>query len=169
MDIINELFGHGTDLNSLQMSVRAIVIFFVALILIRFTGMRVFGIKSAFDTCIIIMLGAVLARAVVGASPFIPTIVASASLVIVHKIIAMVSVNNQLLSHLVKGKPLSLYKNGILNGKNLRRCSLSYGDVMEEIRLTLNQNSMDHIEEIYMERTGKISVIEKNKTGEKIE
>jgi uncharacterized membrane protein YcaP (DUF421 family) len=169
MDIINELFGHGTDLNSLQMSVRAIVIFFVALILIRFTGMRVFGIKSAFDTCIIIMLGAVLARAVVGASPFIPTIVASAALVIVHKIIAMVSVNNQLLSHLVKGKPLSLYKNGILNGKNLRRCSLSYGDVMEEIRLTLNQNSMDHIEEIYMERTGKISVIEKNKTGEEIE
>jgi uncharacterized membrane protein YcaP (DUF421 family) len=169
MDIINELFGHGTDLNSLQMSVRAIVIFFVALILIRFTGMRVFGIKSAFDTCIIIMLGAVLARAVVGASPFIPTIVASAALVIVHKIIAMVSVNNQLLSHLVKGKPLSLYKNGILNGKNLRRCSLSYGDVMEEIRLTLNQNNMDHIEEIYMERTGKISVIEKSKTGEKIE
>lgn len=161
MEIINELFGHGTDLNSLQMSLRAIVIFFIALILIRFTGMRVFGIKSAFDTCIIIMLGAVLARAVVGASPFIPTIIASAALVVVHKIIAMASVNNQLLSHLVKGKPLSLYKDGILNDKNLRRCSLSYGDVMEEIRLTLHQSNMDHIEEIFMERTGKISVIEK--------
>jgi uncharacterized membrane protein YcaP (DUF421 family) len=159
MKIINELLGHGTDLNILQMSVRAIMIFFVALMLIRFTGMRVFGIKSAFDTCIIIMLGAVLARAVVGASPFIPTIIASAALVIVHKIIANISVSNQAISHLVKGKPLSLYKNGMLNSKNMKRCSLSHGDIMEEIRLTLNQNTMENIDEIFMERTGKISML----------
>jgi len=165
MEIINELFGRGSNLNILQMSVRAITIFFIALILIRFTGMRVFGIKSAFDTCIIIMLGAVLARAVVGASPFIPTIVASTALVIVHKIIASISVSNQFISHLVKGKPLSLYKNGILNNKNLKKCSLSYGDIMEEVRLTLNQDTMENIDEIFMERTGKISML-KNKKSE---
>ena len=159
MNLINEIFGHGSNLNSLQMSVRAISIFFIALILIRYTGMRVFGIKTAFDTCIIIMLGAVLARAVVGASPFIPTIIASTALVVVHKVIATISVNNQFISHLVKGKPLSLYKNGTLNDRNMRKCSLSFGDMMEEIRLALHQSSMDHIEEIFMERTGKISVI----------
>ena len=164
MDIIDEFFGHGTDLNSLQMCVRAIIIFFVTLVLIRFTGMRVFGIKTAFDTCIIIMLGAVLSRAVVGASPFIPTILASATLVIIHKIIARLSVSNQSISHIVKGKPLSIYKNGILNEKNLKRCSLSFGDVMEEVRLNLNDNSLENIEEIFMERTGEISVIEKKKT-----
>ena len=164
MDIIDEFFGHGTDLNSLQMCVRAIIIFFVTLVLIRFTGMRVFGIKTAFDTCIIIMLVAVLSRAVVGASPFIPTILASATLVIIHKIIARLSVSNQSISHIVKGKPLSIYKNGILNEKNLKRCSLSFGDVMEEVRLNLNDNSLENIEEIFMERTGEISVIEKKKT-----
>src|SRR5665213_2533923 len=110
MQTLYEIWGRGSDLNCLQMSCRAAACFFIALILIRFTGMRVFGIKSAFDTCIIIMLGAVLARAVVGASPFIPTILASAALVIVHKIIAHISVGNQFISHLVKGKPLSLYK-----------------------------------------------------------
>jgi uncharacterized membrane protein YcaP (DUF421 family) len=167
MQTIHELFGQGQNLNMLQMSLRAIVTFFIAIILIRYTGMRVFGIKSAFDICITIMLGAVLARAVVGASPFIPTVVASIALVTVHKIIAALSVNNQFISHLVKGKPLSLYKNGILNDKNLRRCSLSYGDVMEEIRIIMNQNNLDGIDEIYMERTGKISVIEKSKTSEK--
>ena len=163
METITDLFGHGSDLNSLQMSVRAIVLFFIALFLIRFTGMRVFGIQSAFDTCIIIMLGAVLSRAVVGASPFIPAVIASTALVITHKIIASISVSNQFISHLVKGKPLSLYKNGILNEKNLKKCSLSYGDVMEEIRLISNQNNMNNIDEIFMERTGKISVIEKSK------
>ncbi len=169
MDIVNELFGHGNDLNSLQMSVRAITVFFIALLLIRFTGMRVFGIKSAFDTCIIIMLGAILSRAVVGASPFIPIIVSSAAFVIVYKIIARLSVTNQFISHLVKGKPLSLYKDGILNDRNLKKCTLSYGDVMEEVRLLLNQNSLDNISEIFMERTGKISVIVKSKAVEKRE
>jgi uncharacterized membrane protein YcaP (DUF421 family) len=164
MEIINELFGHGSHLNSLQMSVRAITTFFVALMLIRFTGMRVFGIKSAFDTCIIIMLGAVLARGVVGASPFIPTIAASTALIVIHKIIAGISVTNQFISHLVKGKPLSLYKSGIVNSKNLKKCSLSYGDIMEEVRLTLNQNNLSDIDEIFMERTGKISMIKKEKS-----
>jgi uncharacterized membrane protein YcaP (DUF421 family) len=67
--------------------------------LIRYTGMRLFGIKSAFDICVTIILGAVLARAIVGASPFLPTMVASTTLVIMHKIIAAISVNNQMISH----------------------------------------------------------------------
>ena len=161
MQTIYDLFGQGEHLNILQMTLRAIVIFFIALMLIRFTGMRVFGIETAFDTCIIIMLGAVLTRAIVGASPFIPTLVASIALVTVHKIIAYVSVKNQTVSHLVKGIPYSLYKDGKLNDKNLRKCLLSFGDIMEEVRLKLNQNSLDNVDEIFMERTGKISIIQK--------
>ena len=164
MEIIDELFGHGSNLNSLQMSLRAIVIFFIALLFLRFSGMRVFGIRSALDTCIIITLGSVLARAVVGASPFIPTVIASIALMLIHKFIANISVSNEYISKLVKGKPLSLYKEGIINEKNLRRSSLSYGDIMEQIRLTLNQNSLDNIDEIFMERTGNISIIEKSTT-----
>ena len=162
MQTIHELLGHGSDLNLLQMTLRTILIFFIALILIRYTGMRMFGIKSAFDICVTIILGAVLARAIVGASPFIPTIVASFALVIVHKIIAAISVNNQTISHLVKGTPYSLYKDGRLNDKNLKKCLLSFGDIMEEVRINLNQNSLDNIDEIYMERSGKISVIKRN-------
>jgi uncharacterized membrane protein YcaP (DUF421 family) len=165
MQTIYELFGQGDHLTALQMSLRAIVVFFIALMLIRFTGMRVFGIETAFDTCIIIMLGAVLARAMIGASPFVSTIIASAALVTIHKIIAYISVNNQTVSHLVKGIPHSLYKDGKLNDKNLRKCLLSFGDIMEEVRLRLNQNSLENVDEIFMERTGKISVIEKKATG----
>ena len=161
MQTIYKLFGQGQDLDALQMSLRAIVIFFIALILIRYAGMRIFGIKTAFDTCIIIMLGAVLTRAIVGASPFIPIVAASIALVTVHKIIAIISVNNPLISHLVKGTPFSLYKDGKLNDKNLKKCMLSFGDIMEEVRQKLNQNNLDNIDEIFMERTGKISVIEK--------
>ncbi len=162
MQTINELFGQGNNLNALQMSLRAIVIFFIALMLIRFTGMRLFGIKSAFDICVTIIFGAVLARAIVGASPFMPTIFSSLALVILHKIIAAISVNNPKVSHFFKGTPYSLYKDGKLNDKNLKKCLISFGDIMEEVRLNLHQNTLDNIDEIFMERTGKISLI-KNK------
>ncbi len=161
MEVVYKLFGQGKDLSSLQMGCRAFIIFFIALILIRLAGMRTFGIKSAFDNCVIIMLGAVLSRAVTGASAFIPTLVASIVLVAVHKVLGMLSVNNQTLSHLIKGKPVSLYKEGILNTKNLGKCNLSYGDIMEEVRIVLNTNNLDKVQEIFMERNGKISILEK--------
>ena len=161
MSLINTLLGIGPDLNSLQMSVRAIIIFFCAIVMIRYSGMRIFGIKSAFDICITIMLGAVLARAVVGASPFIPTIIASSMLVIIHKLLAMASMKNHWIGYLVKGNHLSIYRNGILNTKNMNTCSISYNDIMEEIRLSLHQNTLENIEEIFMERSGKISFVKK--------
>jgi uncharacterized membrane protein YcaP (DUF421 family) len=82
-------------------------------------------------------------------------------MMLIHKIIGRLSVSNQTISHLVKGTHLSLYKDGVLNEENLKKCSLSYGDIMEEIRLDLNQDTLENIQEIFMERTGKISVIEK--------
>src|SRR5215831_11046179 len=73
MEWIRILFGEGKDLDCLQMSCRAVVAFFITLVLIRMAGIRTFGKKSAFDNVIIIMLGSILSRVVVGASPFIPT------------------------------------------------------------------------------------------------
>ena len=81
------------------------------------------------------MLGSVLSRAVTGSSPFIPTVAASVVLIIIHRILAVLSVNNQTISHLVKGTPVSLYKNGKLNEGNLKKCALSKGDIMEEVTI----------------------------------
>lgn len=164
MQLINDLIGRGHDLNALQMGIRGILVFFIALLLIRFTGMRVFGIRNAFDTCIIIMLGSILSRAITGSTPFIPTLTAAIVLMVIHKIIATLSIGNSHLSDMVKGTHISLYKEGILNEKNLRKCGMSYSDIMEEIRILLHQNSLTDINEIFMERTGKISVIEKSKS-----
>jgi uncharacterized membrane protein YcaP (DUF421 family) len=166
MEVINYLFGTGKDLTALQMGCRAFVLFFIALALMRISGMRAFGIKSAFDTCVIIMLGAVLSRAITGASAFFPTVVAAIVLVGVHKILAILSVNNQTLSHLIKGNPISLYKEGVLNSKNLRKSNLSFGDIMEEVRRELKANNLDEVEEIFMERNGKISIIKKQSARE---
>src|SRR5690606_35119085 len=108
----NAIFGNGENLGPLQMALRSFVMFFITLTLIRFGGMRIFGKKTAFDTIIIIMLGAVLARGVVGASPFFSTVAAAAMMVAIHKVLALLAMRFIWVGKIVKGIHRTLYENG---------------------------------------------------------
>ena len=162
-NIIYTLFGEGKDLNMLQMGCRAFVIFFITLFLIRLAGMRSIGMKSAFDAIIVIILGSVLSRAVVGVSPFFPTVIAGAVIALVHKIIALITVRNDFIGRIVKGEKTILFHNNVFIEKNMTSCCISYKDLKEEIRLSINENNTENVKEIFMERTGEISVIKKEK------
>jgi uncharacterized membrane protein YcaP (DUF421 family) len=159
MEIIDTLFGEGRELNSLQMSCRGFVMFFITLILIRIAGMRSFGSKSAFDVIIAIMLGALLSRAITGASPAIPVILSGLTMAVIHRLLGILSLKSSFLSHLVKSKELSLYKNGKINEKNLKRCNITSGDLMEGIRIAGSVESLQEVKEVFMERNGEISVV----------
>ena len=163
-DLMHTLFGEGKDLNTLQMGCRAFVMFFITLLIIRVAGMRAFGQKSAFDTIIVIMLGAILSRAVTGASAFVSTVVAGSVLAIVHRLLGLLSVFSDTVGHIVKGDKSILFKNGKPVKSNMRKSSVSYKDLQEEVRLKLNESTMDNVEAIFMERSGKISVIKKETT-----
>jgi len=161
MEWTDIVFGHGTDLNSLQMSARAILIFFITLLLLRIAGIRTFGKKSAFDNVITILLGSILSRAVVGASPFIPTTIGCLAFVLVHWLLARLSFRSDRIGRLVKGEKASLYANGQENEPNMKRAHISQKDLLEGIRLKINERSFEEVEEIFIERNGEISVIKK--------
>lgn len=156
-----ELFGHGKDLSPLQMSARALVIFIVGLVLIRIAGRRAFGQKTPFDSVITILLGAVLSRAVVGASPFLSTVAASAVIVIIHRLFATLGFYSNAFGKLVKGEPKLLYKDGKLHEDHMRSCMITRKDIEESVRLNSNLKSVEEAAEIYAERDGQISVIKK--------
>ncbi|MDB5224324.1 MAG: hypothetical protein JWN83_2991, partial [Chitinophagaceae bacterium] len=118
-EIIYKLFGEGKELDALQMGDRAFVMFFITLFLIRVAGMRAFGQKSAFDMIIVIMLGAILSRAVTGASAFFPTVVAGAVLAVVHRLLALISMYNETIGAIVKGNKILLFKNNKVIKKNM--------------------------------------------------
>ena len=160
-DIIQTLFGEGKYLNVLQMGCRAFVMFFITLILIRISGMRSFGQKSALDSIIVILLGSVLSRAVVGASPFLPTIIAGIVISLLHKAIAIITVRNDIMGRIIKGNKTLLFTNNEIIQKNMIDSCISLKDLKEEIRLNINEDTTDHIEEIYMERSGRVSIIKK--------
>lgn len=159
MDIIQTLIGSGEELNVVQMSVRAVIIYFVTLLLIRLGGIRILGKKSALDNIIIILLGAVLARGVVGASPFLSTIAAATVMVFLSKLLTRASVSNKRLDHLCKGKEVVLYENGHFISDNLKRVEISEADFMESLRLETNTEQMDKVEKATMETCGRISFV----------
>ncbi|MGF6482427.1 hypothetical protein QFZ91_004590 [Paraburkholderia sp. JPY419] len=88
MDVFFVLFGQGRELDPLQMGLRSIVVFVIAIVLIRVSGRRSFGQRTPFDLVVVILLGAMLSRAIVGASPFIATVVASLVIVVCHRVLA---------------------------------------------------------------------------------
>jgi uncharacterized membrane protein YcaP (DUF421 family) len=159
MNTIDLLFGHGKDLDALQMCCRAVALFFITLVLIRISGMRSFGAKTAFDSIIVIMLGAILSRAVTGASPAIPTILAGLVMCLIHRLLGLLAVHSKAVGKLIKGTALTLYKNGEPHRENMRRCNISMNDLAEGVRLEVNSDSMAQVKEVIMERNGKISVI----------
>ncbi|MBK0379096.1 DUF421 domain-containing protein [Mucilaginibacter segetis] len=165
MDIIG-FFGEGKDLTILQMSARAIVIYFISLILIRISGRRTFGKKTSFDITIAIILGAVLSRVIVGVSPFWPTVMCSFALVLLHRGLAIFIIYNKTASKWVKGDKRLIYYDGQINERNLRKCLMTKEDLISDIRLSANTDNLGDVKEVFMEHTGKLSVVLKGKKND---
>lgn len=161
MELIHQLFGQGKDLNALQMTDRAIVIFFLTLIMIRVAGMRSFALKSAFDNIVAIMLGALMSRPVVGASAFLPTVAAGFAIVIIHRLLAWISFHNKTINHAVRGSFFNLFKDGKFNEDGLKKCSISVEEVLGQVRTGIHADELDNVKEINMERGGSLSIVKK--------
>lgn len=159
MDTVEVLFGTGKDLSAPQMAARALVMFFITLALIRITSMRAFGHKSAFDAILVIMLGAVLSRAISGASPFWPTVAAGAVLVSVHRAVAFATARWTWLENALKGKECVLYRNGEFSWDAMRRVGISRADLDEAVRAHAGEASLAAVAQINMETSGQLSVI----------
>jgi uncharacterized membrane protein YcaP (DUF421 family) len=163
MEWLIYLFGTQNNLTGFQMFLRAIVVFFLALLLIRISGRRSFGLKAPFDNIIAILLGAILSRVVVGAGPFVPTLIACLIIALLHRAIARLSISFNFFENLTKGGKILLYENNNFIKKNLNRALVSKEDIMEGVRLLALDDSLEYIDRIYMERTGQISIIKKQK------
>jgi len=161
MNLLIQIFGQGKDLTALQMSCRGIVVFIIALLLIRISGRRSFGIRSPLDNIIIILLGAILSRAVVGASDFVPVIVACLVIVTFHRFVGWLIANSRFFARLVEGGKIILFKNGKYLHHNLKRMQLTEEDVMQGVRKSALTEDLDQIGHIYIERNGEISAIKK--------
>jgi len=159
METVTQLFGEGENQTVLQMSLRAVVIFIITLMLLRIAGRRSFGMKSPFDNIIVILLGAILSRAVVGASEFLPTIAAATVIAVLHRLGAWFGTLNLRFGAVIKGQKIILFRDGMLNHDNMRRALVSESGLYASLRSSMNVEDFDTIDCAYMEINGQISFV----------
>ena len=138
---------------------RAIAVFFITLLLIRVSGMRTVGRKSAFDVCIMILLGAVLSRAITGNSPFWPTVIAAAALVSIKRLLAHVARTHRWLEWVLKGEHEVLCEDGVVNEAMMKRCGLSQADLRAGLRAAANTDDLAAVHRVISESNGDITAV----------
>ena len=157
---IDLVFGEGGDLTYWQMAARAATIFVVALGLVRIAGRRAFGQHSPFDACTTVLVGAILSRAVVGATPYWSTVCAAAAIVLMHRLIGQASVRWPKFEAVISGHELHLLRDGKVDADQMRRALITDNDLKEAIRKKMGAGDVTKIKEAVLERNGDITVIE---------
>jgi len=158
MDAILWLFGQGQDLTSWQMAARGVVMFFILLTLIRVSGRRSFGQGSAFDAALTVMLGAVLSRAVVGVSPFWPSVCGGAAIALVHRLVALAACFWPAFDRLVSGNVREVLRDGRANRSALRKSLITDQDLTDAIRQETGREDWGAAQRAVLERDGKVTV-----------
>jgi uncharacterized membrane protein YcaP (DUF421 family) len=156
-DLARTLFGEGERLDALQMALRATVVFVLALAMIRVSGRRSFGQRRPFDACTTVLLGAVLSRAVVGASPFWPTMAAGAAIVLLHRLVAMAGLRWPRFESLVSGDKRELVRDGRRDEKEMRTALVTGRDLDEAVRKKAGDERLP-LRRAVLERDGVITV-----------
>lgn len=161
MDWVQVIVGpDGGTPSVAQFCARAIILFVVGVLCIRVAGRRTFSNLSPLDIIVAIIVGSNLSRAMTGRAPFVPTIIATLLLVALHRLVAMATVHSNWLARFVKGKPVTLIRDGAIDRAALHRLNISEDDLLEGLRMECVE-APDHVRLATFERGGKISVVPK--------
>ena len=161
-EFVQALLGLGVEakeLTSLQVSMRGIIVFVAALVMMRIGSKRSLAEKSAFDAALMIIIASVLARAVNGSAPFVPTLVVGFVLVLLHRLFAFGAYASHAFGILIKGKPVVIVENGQVDRRNMRVNQITQHDLEEDMRLDAEIEDLSKIKVARVERSGDISFI----------
>jgi uncharacterized membrane protein YcaP (DUF421 family) len=163
VDRLNSAIGTGVDathLTSAQVCLRAVIVFFAALVIVRFADKRFFARKNAFDLILGFILASMMARAINGSEQLVPTLVAAFVLAALHRVLGMIACRWQQFGSLIKGHSATVIEGGRINFETLKQHHVGIDDLDEELRL----NGVEAAEEVKLarlERSGEVSVIKK--------
>ena len=158
------LLGLGVepkDLTFIQISLRGIIVFLVTLVAMRLGHKRSLSRKTPFDAVLLVILAAVLSRAINGSAAFFATLGGGVVLVVLHRLFAHLAYYSHGFGILVKGKPDTIVRDGEYDFPVMRRNHVSTHDLEEDMRLSAHTDDLSKIRVARIERSGDISFIQK--------
>jgi uncharacterized membrane protein YcaP (DUF421 family) len=161
VDALRTIIGPDTGgATAIQLCARAVLLFVFGVVCIRIAGRRTFSQYSPLDIIVAIVVGSNISRIMTGKASFFTGLAATFALVLLHRLVAMVSMRWTALGRLIKGRPAELIRDGRIDEAALRRHLLTRDDLMEGLRL---QKIADpaKVQVATLEGGGKISVVER--------
>lgn len=141
-----------------QMLVRAVLIFFVGLALIRATTPRIFSKATPLDIVLSVIIGSNLSRALTGNAPLVEVIAATALLVMIHAAIRWLATYSRTVANVVKGKPMKLVEDGVVSDKAMEKAAVGRRDLEAALR-SAGATDISEVKLATMERGGDIDVV----------
>jgi len=159
MDAALGLGAEPRELSVLQTSLRAVIVFVAATIMVRVGSRRFIGRSTALDVMLGIIFGSVVSRAISGTAPFFPTLGAALTLVLVHWLLSAIAFRSHQFGNLVKGRPILLVNQGQICWPAMARGHISEHDLQEALRSHGLAPDIAQVETAHLERNGDISIV----------
>src|ERR1700746_2101568 len=147
--LLHTSLGIGVEpkgLTFLQVSVRGVIVFIAALIMVRLSSKRSLAEKTAFDAVLVVIIGSMLARAINGSEAFFPTLGAGFVLVFLHRFFGIAAFYLHAFGVLCKGNPVVLVQDDTLQRKNMLWEHISKHDLEEDMRLDAKTEDLSKIQ-----------------------
>jgi uncharacterized membrane protein YcaP (DUF421 family) len=145
----------------LQTALRATLIYFFLLLVIRLSGKRSVGGASAFDFLVALMLGEVVDEIIYGDVSIVKGLLAITVIAVWHYVNAWSSYKSKKIDELTAGKPAPMIKSGEIVHENLAKERLNEEELYSEMR----QQGIADIKEVkvaHLEPSGKVSFLKED-------
>lgn len=162
---LNWLIGlelESKDLSVGHMSLRALIVFTVAIVMLRIGDKRFMGRSTAFDVMLGIVFGSTVSRAITGNAAFFPTLAAALVLILLHWILAAIAFRLKGFGTMVKGQERTLVRDGQLQHDAMRKAHITEHDLQEALRNNGTEPDVKQVKAAHLERNGDISIISKD-------
>ena len=144
-----------------SISLRGVIVFLITLITMRLGHKRSLARKTPFDAVLLVILAAVLSRAINGSAAFFATLGGGVVLVVLHRLFAFLAFYSHGFGILVKGRPDVIVRDGQSDLAMMWRNHVSTHDLDEDMRLGAHTDDVSTIRVARVERSGDISFIKK--------
>ena len=145
--------------------IRAVIVYFVLLLMLRMSGTRTVGQFTPFDLLVVVLLGTAVQNSLIGEDySLLGGLILAATLIACNWLVGFVSARSSRVDALVEGSPVMLARDGQLFERVLLQQNLNANDVDEALR----DNGLRDVSEaalVTLEVDGTITVVPRSGAG----
>lgn len=140
---------------------RALVVYVVLLVMLRFSGKRSVGQFTPFDMILLILLGTAVQNSLIGDDiSLLGGLLLAGTLIAVNHAVGWVTARSRRMHGLMEGRAVKIIEDGVLDKDRLRKEGVSEMDLDEALR----RSGLEHVSEVrcgWLETDGHITLIKK--------